>query len=133
MGHADGEAAHVYCMLNGTVTAVDQTFVDWFGLAVDDCVGSHLGALTAEGDAVRALYERFSDWRAEGNVDGRKRIEAGECSLPQVSEAPGHMPWHAHIPPPCSCPNFRYCCCPAGCHVLHACMHSMGGRCTVMA
>lgn len=110
MGHLDGEVAHVYCMLNGTVTAVDQTFVDWFGMSVDDCVGTHLAGAAREADEVRTLFDQFNELKAAGSEkekeERNKRIEAGECRLQQVRGGLVGAP------------------CQQGCGHMHACWRS---------
>lgn len=79
----DVEAATLYCMLNGTITAVDAIFVDWFGMDVEDCVGRPLMELVQQPGDVQRLLARFADMRSDA-ADGTWPIEAGQCQLPEV-------------------------------------------------
>ncbi|KAG2440500.1 hypothetical protein HYH02_010378 [Chlamydomonas schloesseri] len=56
---ADPGEAHVYLLLNGVVTAMDQAFAEWTGYGMTDILGKELVALVTDGEPLKAVLPKF--------------------------------------------------------------------------
>ncbi|KAG2446182.1 hypothetical protein HXX76_000775 [Chlamydomonas incerta] len=56
---ADPAEAHVYLLLNGVVTAMDQAFAEWTGYEMTDVLGKELVALVTDPEQLKAVLPKF--------------------------------------------------------------------------